>query len=87
MQMKEQVEKEMVEKEMVEKEMVEKEMVEKEMVEKEMVEKEMVQKLGGMELRSRYYVPPGQPNSIMIQLDHPGDVCAGGNSLYICDQI
>jgi len=69
------------------KEQVEKEMREKEMVEKEMVKKEMVQKLGGMELRSWYYVPPGQPNSNMNQLDHPGDVSASGNSLYICDQI
>jgi len=56
-------------------------------VKKEMVEKEMVQKLGGVELRSGYYVPPGQPNSNMIQLDHPGNMCASGNSLYICDQI
>ena len=40
------------------------------------MEKEMVQKLDGVELRSGYYVPQGQPNSNMIQLDHPSDVCA-----------
>jgi len=59
----------------------------KDQVEKEIVEKEIVQKLGGIELRSWYYVLPEQPNSNMNQHNHPGDVCAGGNSLYICDQI
>ena len=44
------------------------------MQKKEQVEKEMVQKLDGVELRTGYYVPQGQPNSNMIQLDHPSDV-------------